>query len=220
MVSSPAIDKLRAALAKDHQVTPYYQQAEAPDHLAIFWGETSLFLPLFRQLDLTAVVDFACGHGRHTAQIVDRAGLATMVDVVQANIDACRARFTGRRNVAFVCNNGRDLAALKSASQTAFFSYDAMVHFEFGDMLDYLPEIARVLRPGGRALLHYSANDANPAGSYRDDPRWRNFGSHATVLHFAHRVGLATLAEFTTSWPPGNGERAIDGVALLDKRPA
>jgi ubiquinone/menaquinone biosynthesis C-methylase UbiE len=217
MFTSKSIDELRAALANDHKVTPYYKQAEAPELLAIFWGESGLFRPLFNKLDLNSVVDFACGHGRHTAQFIDRAGHVTLVDVVQSNVDACAKRFAGRKNVTCIRNNGRDLAPIRAASQTALFCYDAMVHFEFADMLAYLPEIARVLRSGGRALLHYSANEANPAGSYRDDPRWRNFGSHTTVQHFASRIGLQTLDQFTTSWPPGNGEAAIDGVALFEK---
>jgi len=217
MLSSRSITKFRDALAQDHTVTPYYQEAEAEGLIKIFWSEEGLFRPRFDQLDLTAIVDLACGHGRHTAQFAERAGRVTLVDVVQGNLDACQQRFLGRKNLRYVRNNGRDLKAIKSGSQTALFSYDAIVHFEFADVLAYLPEIYRVLAPGGRSLLHYSANDVEPAASYRDHPRWRNFGSHPTLLHFANRVGFNLLDQFTTNWPPGNKEPAIDGVALLEK---
>jgi ubiquinone/menaquinone biosynthesis C-methylase UbiE len=186
--------------------------------MAIFWGESSLFLPLFNQLDLTAVVELACGHGRHTAQIVNRAGTVTLVDYLPSAIKACRARFAGRRNCRFYANNGADLRAVKTGSQTAVFSYDAMVHFELADMLTYLTEIARVLKPGGRALLHYSTNDVTPGSTYTDCPRWRNFGSEKAVLHFGSRAGLVALESKTTSWPPGNGEHPIDAITLFEKR--
>lgn len=218
MFSTPKIDQVRAALAEDHKVTPYYAAAEATELLDLFWGEDSLFLPLFERLDLASVVELACGRGRHTAQFLARAGRVTMVDVVQANIDACAKRFAGRGNMAFVRNNGRDLSKLRSGAHTALFSYDSMVHFEFGDVLAYLPEIARVLASNGRALLHYSAKDDAPLTDYRDDlNHWRNFGNEAVVLHFANRCGFSISEHFVTSWPPRNGGPATDGIVLLEK---
>jgi SAM-dependent methyltransferase len=212
------IEKYREALVRSHGGSPYYSEVEAPDRIAIFWGETSIFHPLFKQLDLTAVVELACSHGRHTAQIVDRAGVVTLVDYLPSAIKACRARFAGRKNCRFYANGGTDLKAIRTGSQTAVFSYDAMVHFELADMLAYLTEISRVLKPGGRALLHYSNNDVTPGSTYTDCPRWRNFGSEKVVLHFAQRTGLVSLESKTTSWPPGNGEPPIDAFTLFEKR--
>jgi SAM-dependent methyltransferase len=215
LTTNNVLDQRRQLIA-DHVATPYYEAAEANDVVAIFWGDNSLFLPLFDKLDKTAVLELACGHGRHSAKVYSQIGQLTLVDAVEENIAACRNRFSG--STRFVANNGSDLFSVPDQSQTAVFSYDAMVHFEFADTLGYLPEISRVLKPGGRALLHYSVNDATPGSNYRDCPRWRNFGSEKVFLHFALRAGLTPLEHFTTSWPPRNGEAAIDGVALLEKR--
>ncbi|MDO1559889.1 class I SAM-dependent methyltransferase [Brevundimonas sp. 2R-24] len=217
MRSSSRVDAVRAGLIADHQDTPYYDQAEDPVWVGIFWSEPSIFLDGFRQLDLSSVMELACGRGRHAEQFADRAGKVVLIDPLKANVEACRRRHARRRNVSVRRNNGRDLSGCRDGEFTAVFSYDAMVHFEATDTIRYLGEIARVLRPGGRALLHYSTDDSRPVGSYRDHPRWRSFFSEPMMLHFAGRAGLHALSSVRTSWPPNNGEPPVDGCILLEK---
>ncbi len=208
-------DKLsghRGAIKADWDQNQYYAQAEA--WVAIFWAEDSLFLAQFRKLNLTAVLELACGHGRHTGQILRLAGVITLVDINQSNIDACRARFEGEGHLRFICNAGNDLPGVADASQTAIFCYDAMVHFELMDVLDYLRECRRVLAPGGRALLHVSNNGENPEGHYQQNRHWRNFGNIDVVRHFADRVGLRVLSHQVFEW---SGEPMLDGLVLLEK---
>lgn len=126
-----------------------------------FWGEDSVFRRKFETLDLRRVIDLGCGHGRHTAQIIDRAGHVTLVDANPRCIEVCRKRFDGCENVSFVLNSGFDLVAIPSGSVTSVFSYDAMVHFEPMDVIGYINELSRVLTTGGRALLHYSNAEDN-----------------------------------------------------------
>src|SRR5262249_34840060 len=156
--------------------TPYYEAAERAEALSVFWSDSSLFKRMFDRLDLTSVVELACGRGRHAAQILDVAGSVTVVDILPSNIDECRKRFSGR-NVSCIVNGGNDLADIPSSSATALFSYDAMVHFEATDVLNYISETYRVLKRGGRALLHYSNNESNPEGIYSDGLEWRSFFS-------------------------------------------
>jgi ubiquinone/menaquinone biosynthesis C-methylase UbiE len=214
---SPSVVKIRERLAKDHISTPYYGEAERPDRLDIFWA-AGIFRDRFDQLDLTRVVELACGHGRHTAQFVNRAESVTLVDVVAQNIEACRARFAGRLNVAFLVNDGTSLRGIADSSATAVFSYDSMVHFEAMDIISYLNEIGRVLCPGGRALLHYSNCEDFPEGTYIDQQHWRNFFSEKMMRHFGSRSGFKILSSQTTPWPPShvNAPR-IDAVTLLEK---
>lgn len=44
---------------------------------------------------------------------------------------------------------GNDLKELERENYTALFTYDAMVHFEFLDVNDYLRETYRVLKKVG-----------------------------------------------------------------------
>jgi len=52
----------RASIARDWTEAPYYELAEKDIH--VFWGPGSRFARLFPLLDLTAVVELACGRGR------------------------------------------------------------------------------------------------------------------------------------------------------------
>ena len=217
MLTTPQIDAHRARLAHVHTTTTYYEKAESTAWLSPFWSPTGLFRPLFDTLDLTNVIDLACGHGRHTAQFVERAGHVTLVDVNQANIDACKLRFASRPNVSFLVNDGRTLRPLPDGQFTSVFSYDAMVHFEAMDVASYVVDIFRVLAPLGRALLHYSVLEDTPHLSFDADRRWRNYGSESFMCYIASRAGFSIIAKHKFPWPVDSEESPCDGLILLEK---
>ena len=53
-------------------------------------------------------------------------------------------------------NNGNDLTQISDNSQDLVFSYDSFVHIHKNVIDDYLKEIHRVLKPGGKAYIHHS----------------------------------------------------------------
>lgn len=205
----------RDIIKNDWTESDYYAQAEG--WLSAFWGEQTSFSRAFASLDLTRVVDLACGRGRHTEQILSKAGFVTLIDVNETNIEACKKRFAQYNNVAFLVGSGSDLGEIPSASQTALFCYDAMVHFELEDVISYLRDTYRILRPGGRALFHYSNYTGNPGGNYHDNPHWRNFGSEAVFKHFAMRVGFKVLSSETFSWGSDAKPQQLDALTLLER---
>ena len=204
----------KGQIKRDWSAAPYYDLAE--QSLFPFWTEGQPFPRLFATLDLANVIELACGHGRHAAHIVEHHpfGHLTLVDVNQSNIDFCRQRFAGDSRVSCVVNSGSDLEPLAADAYSAVFCYDAMVHFEYDDVFSYLAEIARVLRPGGRALLHHSNNDRMPGARYSDNPHWRNFMSAPLFAHVAMRSGLSVVEQQVIDWA---GEAEIDCVSLVEK---
>jgi SAM-dependent methyltransferase len=207
----------RDAIRRDWSEHRYYRQAEDDEWLAPFWAGDSPFRRQVEHLDLACVIEIGCGRGRHSAQIADQAGRLFLVDINPSNIEACTQRFAGRDHVACICNQGGDLSAIANDAATAAFSYDAMVHFEASDVLTYLSELHRVLRPAGRALLHYSNYEDNPGGFYRDNPGHRNFFSERMMRHFADRAGFAVEYHSIFAWPLGAQGYATDGLVLLRK---
>jgi SAM-dependent methyltransferase len=208
-----ALADARRVIKADWADSPYYAQSEIAND-PVFWGPHFPFLAMFEQLDLSRVIELACGHGRHSARFADRAGQITLVDINEPNIAACRARFAGRDNVSFLVCSGSDLMPLTSGGYTAVFCYDAMVHFELHDIIAYLEEIQRVLVPGGRALLHYSNYTGNPGGSYHDNPHWRNFNSEPLFRHLAMRSGFTVCSSHLLDWADSTG---LDAVTLIEK---
>jgi ubiquinone/menaquinone biosynthesis C-methylase UbiE len=186
----------------------------------VFWGDNSLFRRLFEMLDTTAVLELGCGHGRHIAEIIGRAGAIIMVDVNPDNIAACKERFRGVPNMTYIVNSGHDLREVSDNTHTAVFSYDAMVHFEAHDIIMHLRKFVRVLRPTGRALLHYSNFDLQPRAFFADNPGGRSFFSERMMLHFADRAGLRVIESHAFHWPIGgrpNHSHPTDALSLLEK---
>ncbi len=206
--------QIRHAIAGDWRETGYFRDADSEAWLAPFWGAGSPFLAMFRQLDLTRVIELACGHGRHAERILDHAHEITLIDIVPGNIEHCRARFAGRHNIRYLVNAGDDLPGCADGAFTALYSYDAMVHFELLDVIAYLHETHRVLQPAGRALLHVSNNMQNPGGFYHQNTHWRNFGSLDVVRHLADRIGFKVLEHRVIDW---SGTPALDGLILLER---
>jgi ubiquinone/menaquinone biosynthesis C-methylase UbiE len=73
--------------------------------------------------------------------------------------------------VEYVRSRGSDLAPVADGSIDAVWSFDVLVHVAPLDQASYLGEIARVLSPGGVAVLHHS--DGRNRGLLPSRQGWR-----------------------------------------------
>jgi SAM-dependent methyltransferase len=109
------------------------------------------------------VLDLACGHGRHARVLAGRVGAMVGVDRSAAYLRRARAASTAEPTRYLQA----DLRALplRSASFDAAYSWYASL-FMFDDVANAaaLAEVARVVRPGGRLLVHH----ANPLALARN----------------------------------------------------
>ena len=150
-----------AEVAKDWKVNSYYDRAEQADWTSPFWRPETQFRRLFEKLNTRVTVDLACGHGRHTAQLLSirtaqEPTTVYLLDVNQENVDYCKVRFAKTPDVEAYYNSGYDFAPVEDDTVTAILCYDAMVHFEYDAVLSYIRDAFRILAPGSRALLHHS----------------------------------------------------------------
>lgn len=199
-----------------HDMDSYFASHESVFFMNIFWAEDSIFYRLFQKLNLESVVELACGRGRHVERYIDRADKIVLVDILQGNIDFCKERYEGKKNVEYYVNNGYDLAELQSDSYTGIFSYDAMVHFELMDIANYLMESYRILKKGGRGLFHHSNNHSDPRVSFDSfgNSDGRSFMSKEIFAHLAYRAGFKVLEQHVIDW---SGVSGLDCVTLLEK---
>ncbi len=198
----------------NHVMEDYYRGAESEESIEKFWNEKSEFFKLFSLLDLSNVIELACGHGRHVKQYIDKANHITLVDILEKNIAFCKERFIGEKNIDYYMNNGHDLKELDSNMYSALFTYDAMVHFEMMDVFEYLRETERVLQPGGMALFHHSNNTEDYRITFSTGTFGRNYMSAQLFAYLANRAGLDIKDQCLINW---NGVDNLDCLTLVEK---
>jgi ubiquinone/menaquinone biosynthesis C-methylase UbiE len=190
---------------------PYRIMARPASHMDQQWK--TLIEPVLAHcpIDYSRTIDFAAGYGRNTRKLLDAgAGHVTMVDVNPECVAHLETHFPRDRTRA-VLNNGAGLADLDALSFTFLYTFDSMVHFDLEIVISYIPEFARVLKPGAHAFVHHSNYSANPGGDFRQNPHWRNFMSAAIFKHIAVRSGFDVIQQETFSW----GEPDIDCITVL-----
>lgn len=213
MTTDPSLQSSVDHVGEPWKESAYYRDAE--QWTFIFWDPGHPFRAWFDRLDLRNVLELACGHGRHAERVAPMAGQLTLMDIHEANLEACRARLAAFGNVRYVCNDGYDFQPVPDASLTAIFCYDAMVHFSQDLVAAYLRDAARVLAPGGMALLHHSNYDGPQTPHYGMNPQARNWMTMGKFRAFAEDAGLEVVESKTLDWGP---EVALDGLTLL-RRP-
>ena len=200
--------------------SPYYEDAE--EWTWLFWSPEHPFRVLFDQLDLTDVLELACGHGRHAQfaleNFPDKIASMTIMDVLESNIEYCKSRLSAHNKVSILANNGADFQPVKDSSLTAIFCYDAMVHFNHEVVKSYLQDTFRVLRVGGGALFHHSNYSSDPKRHFGQNPHARAFLSAEIFKEYAVKSGLKVCEQFIMPWGGGKGKvENLDCISLVVK---
>jgi SAM-dependent methyltransferase len=147
-----------------------------------------------------SVLEIGPGAGRWTEALLARASRLTLVDVSGRPLELCRQRFAeARERIAFVNTTGCRLAGVPDASIDAVWSFDVLVHVAPRDIAGYLAEIARVLGPGGVAVLHHS--DGRNRGELPSRAGWRAPMSRGLLARLAAERGLRIERQLD-SWGP------------------
>jgi len=196
----------------------YYEDAEDPKWVETFWGEDRVFVKRFSTLNCSRIVELACGHGRHVPHYLSKADEITLIDINRENIDFCKKRFENETKIKYLVGSGNNFNGIETGSQTAVFSYDAMVHFEMLDVIEYLKETYRVLENGGKFLFHHSNAAFSPELSCEGKPHGRNFMSADVFACVALRLGFTILSQDVFSWSTGKGyQKNLDCLTLCVK---
>lgn len=209
----------RALYADIYRNEQYYEKAESAssgDSIDTYWNEKKDFKQLFNKLDLSNVIELACGHGRHVLQYIDAAGLVTLVDINIENIEFCKKRFSDSKKIMYYCNNGYNLEKLEDNTYSSLFCYASMIQFELMDIYSYLKDIYRVLKSGGRALIHHSNFDMDYKASYLTNPELggRKFMSKNLFAHIAWLTGFEIVEQRLIDWMIPK----LDCISLIEKK--
>jgi SAM-dependent methyltransferase len=135
------------------------------------------------------VLEIGPGAARWSSVLQPRARRLILVDVSDRPLALCRERFATAENVEYVLSSGSDLPGVADSSVDAIWSFDVFVHVAPADQAGYLSEIARVLAPGGVAVIHHA--DGRNLGDQPSRSGWRSPMSRHLFATLAAQRGLA-----------------------------
>ncbi len=152
------------------------------------------------------VLEIGPGAARWSAVLQPRARRLVLVDVSDRPLALCCERFGATDNVEYVLSAGDDLPGVGDSSVDAIWSFDVFVHVAPVDQAGYLTEIARVLTPGGAAVIHHA--DGRNLGSLPSRQGWRSPMSRHLFATLADTRGLVVETQID-SW----GEDGCHGLS-------
>jgi ubiquinone/menaquinone biosynthesis C-methylase UbiE len=134
------------------------------------------------------------------------------VDVSEGPLELCRERFAGDERIRCVLSSGSDLPGVEDGSIDAVWSFDVFVHVAPADQAAYLQEIARVLVPGGLAVIHHA--DGRNRGQLPSRAGWRSPMSRGLFAALAAERGLRVESQFDSWGPDGRFDLSAYGDAI------
>lgn len=146
------------------------------------------------------VLEIGPGGGRWSVVLAARADRVVLVDVASRALKVVRERLGDADHVRYVRSSGNDLPGVEDASVDAIWSFDVFVHVAPLDQAGYLDEVARVLAPGGTAVIHHA--DGRNRGALPSRAGWRSPMSAGLFAALAHERGLRVERQLH-SWSGG-----------------
>lgn len=143
----------------------------------------------------SAVVEIGPGGGRWTGELLKRASSYLGLDISSSCVDVCREKFKGDPRATFALTDGRSLPGVADGSVDVVWSFDVFVHINEVDVRRYLQEIHRVLRPGGRAILHHGSVGGGHGG-------WRSDLTTESLNAAVQECGLKRVSQ-VKGWDEG-----------------
>jgi len=113
------------------------------------------------------ILEIGAGGGRFTEILLSKCDKLIASDTSATMLKLLMKRFSGERKIDYLLLDGQGLGFLEDNSVDAAFSYGVFVHLQHWDIYNYLAELKRVLKPGGKAIIQH-ANTFSPLG-------WKRF---------------------------------------------
>lgn len=120
------------------------------------WGQLlqKHFLLPFLRPDYT-VLEIGPGHGRWSEILARKSGKLILVDLSENCIAFCKEKLKRYSHVDYFVNNGAALEFVRNQDIDLICSIDAFVHMEADIYEAYFAEFFRILKPGGKAVIHH-----------------------------------------------------------------
>lgn len=158
------------------------------------------------------VLEIGPGGGRWTEVLQQIADQLIVVDLTDKAINVCKKRFSHCNNIQFFVNDGSSLDFIPDETVDFIWSFDVFVHIGPRDIEQYVREMKRILKKGGRGMIHHAKQGGLHGG-------WR---STMTAKRFSAMLGEydLTLVTQMDSWGE-NGQFNVlahrDTISIFEK---
>jgi SAM-dependent methyltransferase len=172
------------------------------------WKRGLIDYVLLPQLaDARDILEVGPGAGRWTEVLQPLARQLTVVDIAPRCLDMCRERFANASNIRYVLSRGAELSQVPDASIDFIWSFDVFVHISPADTDAYLAEFRRVLRPGGRAVIHHP-KWGRAQGGFRSSMTGESF------IALVKKHGLRFIRQFDSWGAAGEFDVRLHGDVI------
>lgn len=218
-----------------------YDWSRSGEEWSIIWGAVdtqwygSLLPRIQRFLPAATVLEIAPGFGRWSHFLREHAKRLILVDLSEACMRGCHARFSSDPRVEYHLNDGKSLDFLPDDSVDFVFSFDSLVHAEADVLEAYVTQLGRKLKRDGVGFIHHSNVGAFERYYHfaKNFPFARNLLSRLRILdnvfaqwraptmsaekfrRFADNAGLSTIGQELIEW---DSRRLIDCMSTFTKK--
>jgi len=172
-----------------------------------FWVEWAQRPPLDLTLDwieevraagAVHVFDLGCGVGRHAVCLAERDMSVVASDISPRAVEATRQSLASRGLRGFVVRAGMEPLPFRNTSFDAALSIGVLEHNTRKGIERAIAEIARCLRPGGRALASFVPRNRwipkdEPGSDLIEDNTLRSYGPEESIHHLVDEAELREL---------------------------
>ncbi len=113
-----------------------------------------IFQPFLGFCDV--ILEIGAGGGRFTEILLPKCRKVIASDTSPTMLSLLKQRFGKNPKLEFLLLDGKGLSTIRNKSIDAAFAYDVFTHLEPWDIYNYLCELRRVLKPGGKAIIHHA----------------------------------------------------------------
>jgi len=161
------------------------------------------------------ILEIAPGHGRLTQFLSILASELLVVDLNPNCIKKTKDKL-GHHVLGYFVNNGNDLPKIRDNSQDLVFSFDSFVHFHKNVIDDYLKEIFRVLKPGGKAYIHHSWLEGG------SDYSFHNYAGRSTMdptifKSLVEKNNMSVIEQKPINFEPLGEWDGTDNITIFEK---
>jgi ubiquinone/menaquinone biosynthesis C-methylase UbiE len=192
----------------------YMWEQEGHEWSKVFGGTEKLWnkeiFPNIKEFRNKNILEIAPGRGRITQFLSVLASELVVVDLNETCVEKTREKL-GEHVKEYIVNDGKTLTGVYNGSQDLVISWDSFVHMHRNVIEDYIKEIARVLKPGGKSFIHHSWFQQGSEYSTQNIAGRSNMNPEL-FTEIVEKYGMKTIKQFNIQFP-----EVMDTVTIFEK---